>query len=243
MGLLRKRGFTLIELLVVIAIIAILAAILFPVFASARENARATGCRSGMNQIGKALIMYTDDYKGRLPLASWWYTSGSYFIGDKLKPYTANTMEVWHCPSNPVKIDPKIPINHPVNSDITSRKNQNFAYHFNMFGASAPPDPSRSDGGWTEGPGQSSNRGLAGRLVSETMDWLYPASNPWAGNYRNDSPSTIPVVWDRRVSSIFLTPADNAAGGTLLHKGGWNVLFLDSHVQFKHENDRSAWKR
>ena len=57
-----KRGFTLIELLVVIAIIAILAAILFPVFAKAREKARQTSCLSNMKQIGLAMMMYTQDY-------------------------------------------------------------------------------------------------------------------------------------------------------------------------------------
>src|SRR5437773_12126236 len=58
----RKRGFTLIELLVVIAIIAILAAILFPVFAQAREQARKTSCASNLKQIALALQMYQQDY-------------------------------------------------------------------------------------------------------------------------------------------------------------------------------------
>ncbi len=58
----RTRGFTLIELLVVIAIIAILAAILFPVFAQARETARGSVCRSNMKQIGSAMMMYSQDY-------------------------------------------------------------------------------------------------------------------------------------------------------------------------------------
>lgn len=64
----NKRGFTLIELLVVIAIIAILAAILFPVFAQARERARLTTCISNLKQIFTALNMYADDNKGCLPL-------------------------------------------------------------------------------------------------------------------------------------------------------------------------------
>src|SRR5688572_31243262 len=58
-----KRAFTLIELLVVIAIIAILAAILFPVFARAREAARATSCKSNLRQIGTAHQMYAQDYE------------------------------------------------------------------------------------------------------------------------------------------------------------------------------------
>src|SRR5688572_20769118 len=63
----ERAGFTLIELLVVIAIIAILAAILFPVFAQAREKARQTSCLSNMKQLGTSFMMYTQDYDERLP--------------------------------------------------------------------------------------------------------------------------------------------------------------------------------
>jgi prepilin-type N-terminal cleavage/methylation domain-containing protein len=58
----RRPGFTLIELLVVIAIIAILAAILFPVFATARENARKITCVSNLKQLGTSVLMYAQDY-------------------------------------------------------------------------------------------------------------------------------------------------------------------------------------
>lgn len=63
-----RRGFTLIELLVVIAIIAILAAILFPVFLRAKENGKQTQCKGNMRQIGSALLMYADDNSGRMPV-------------------------------------------------------------------------------------------------------------------------------------------------------------------------------
>jgi len=66
-----QHGFTLIELLVVIAIIAILAAILFPVFAQAREKARATGCAANVRQLGTAFQMYAQDYDETLPMAGY----------------------------------------------------------------------------------------------------------------------------------------------------------------------------
>jgi len=67
----KMKGFTLIELLVVIAIISILSAILFPVFARARENARRASCMSNLKQIGLGMIMYVQDYDERYPLNAW----------------------------------------------------------------------------------------------------------------------------------------------------------------------------
>src|SRR6187455_2045598 len=68
-GAARNNGFTLLELLVVIAIIALLAAILFPVFARARENARRASCQSNLKQMGLATMQYVQDYDERYPLA------------------------------------------------------------------------------------------------------------------------------------------------------------------------------
>jgi len=94
-----RHGFTLIELLVVIAIIAILAAILFPVFARAREKARQTSCLSNVKQIGLGMLMYIQDYDERLPVH--YYTAGDgnrYSIIQVVHPYIRN-IDVWDCPS------------------------------------------------------------------------------------------------------------------------------------------------
>src|SRR3989441_11069229 len=92
----RKPAFTLIELLVVIAIIAILAAILFPVFAQAREKARQSGCLSNLKQIGTGLMMYTQDYDEAYP-CNWfgglWPTTPDgrqYKWMDAVYPYVKN---------------------------------------------------------------------------------------------------------------------------------------------------------
>jgi prepilin-type N-terminal cleavage/methylation domain-containing protein/prepilin-type processing-associated H-X9-DG protein len=106
----KERGFTLIELLVVIAIIAILAAILFPVFARARENARRTSCLSNTKQIGLGFMMYAQDFDERMPPAyivaadtNWKYPNGVTTDSTRtwyllIYPYVKN-MQVYNCPS------------------------------------------------------------------------------------------------------------------------------------------------
>ncbi len=97
----RKHGFTLIELLVVIAIIAILAAILFPVFAKAREKARQSSCLSNLKQIMLAALQYAQDYDEKTMLG---YSGGTGFPlnwndpNGRLQPYIKNS-QVMACPS------------------------------------------------------------------------------------------------------------------------------------------------
>ena len=97
-----RRGFTLIELLVVIAIIAILAAILFPVFAKAREKARQSSCLSNEKQITLAVLSYAQDYDEMFPAYYNFEASvpaGARYWMDVVMPYIKNT-QVFVCPSN-----------------------------------------------------------------------------------------------------------------------------------------------
>ncbi|MCW3051123.1 MAG: prepilin-type N-terminal cleavage/methylation domain [Chthonomonadales bacterium] len=111
-----RYGFTLIELLVVIAIIAILAAILFPVFAKARAKAREIACISNLRQLGMSITMYADDCDGLYPFAvdpadystpQIWNSQPAFkaliptmtHINDALMPYT-KSKEMFHCPGD-----------------------------------------------------------------------------------------------------------------------------------------------
>jgi prepilin-type N-terminal cleavage/methylation domain-containing protein/prepilin-type processing-associated H-X9-DG protein len=121
----RGKGFTLIELLVVIAIIAILAAILFPVFAQARESARKTSCLNNCKQFGTALAMYTQDWDGWYPLA--WFDFGENGFDVALWPYI-KSKGVYACPSNPVTPSNwkgyymgALPRTYSLNGDLTAR--------------------------------------------------------------------------------------------------------------------------
>ena len=102
----RKQGFTLIELLVVIAIIAILAAILFPVFARARENARKSSCMSNLKQISTGMMMYVQDYDERFMNGHYSVTQidGSAFWFERVLPYVKNA-QVFTCPSAPQAVN------------------------------------------------------------------------------------------------------------------------------------------
>jgi prepilin-type N-terminal cleavage/methylation domain-containing protein/prepilin-type processing-associated H-X9-DG protein len=128
--LLKRGGFTLIELLVVIAIIAILAAILFPVFAQAREQARKTTCLNHAKQIGIGLAMYRQDWDGAGPFGGWpvsatgaanVHAPTSKYNEDwqfTLQPYVKNG-KMFRCPSDKVPFE-KRPISYLYNNNLNA---------------------------------------------------------------------------------------------------------------------------
>lgn len=156
-----NKGFTLIELLVVIAIIAILAAILFPVFAQAREKARQATCISNQKQILLAIMQYTQDYDEMLPLGeagppSW---DGNINTDDEAQgienlcdPYIkmGNTWgpergNVWKCPSDPYRRDdcdgaPGIGTGYDISYGFTSYDANNPNTNFGVFGYYGVPN-------------------------------------------------------------------------------------------------------
>jgi prepilin-type N-terminal cleavage/methylation domain-containing protein len=126
----KKRGFTLIELLVVIAIIAILAAILFPVFAQAREQARKTTCLNHAKQIGIGLAMYRQDWDGGGPFGGWpvsatgaanVHSPTSKYNEDwqfTLQPYVKNG-QMFRCPSDKIPFAAR-PISYLYNNNLNA---------------------------------------------------------------------------------------------------------------------------
>ena len=108
MRIMRRNGFTLIELLVVIAIIAILAAILFPVFAQAREKARQTQCTNNMKQNALAVLQYIQDYDERFPMSLYLAIQNNqpciFTLYNAIYPYVKNA-DVVVCPSDRQALD------------------------------------------------------------------------------------------------------------------------------------------
>jgi prepilin-type N-terminal cleavage/methylation domain-containing protein/prepilin-type processing-associated H-X9-DG protein len=240
----RKAGFTLIELLVVIAIIAILAAILFPVFAKARERAKLTSCLSNTKQLGTALRMYIDDNDDKLMYNPYYTTDYAVPARDKQQSFIVcldkylKSADVWACPSINLRtsnsyvvhktyyISPDYPI------DMTKFKNVGYAFNEPMIGW----------GGMNQTPGSGKGKPAimsnvkAPAEVGIFGDGEFPYSyGVWVNNgaFKGDvgsyDGSTGYVYWP------WSTPPPNDGGwyyGLIRHMGGNNFAYMDGHAGY-----------
>ncbi len=226
----ESPGFTLIELLVVIAIIAILAAILFPVFAQAREKARQASCSSNVRQLGLAVNMYTQDYDEHFPLGGWRPTTaagaddGTWDWQNTTAPYIKNK-GIYRCPSS-TDLD-----EDPANPQAWSWNRNPVSYLYNNQLSGQPPD-----GTWKT----RTTKSLA--VVNAPSDcWmLMDGHSDWGG--------LVGVDWMGRPNTTWLmedTTFGSAASlingwlswqgftwGLPRHNGGANVCYSDGHVHY-----------
>lgn len=223
----RHSAFTLIELLVVISIIAILAAILFPVFGRARENARRSSCQSNLKQIGLGITQYLQDYDEKMPnsafgpgVAATQNTSTVYYKWmDAIFPYIKSE-QLFVCPSD---ADAK------------------YVYQGRLAGAETTNDYGSygQNGAYAAaGDGQTPPRSAA-YLVS-LSSIVSPASTVWATDNINRRTTEEPngafgFLWQNAASNPAVTTGD---GGfkrlekiVARHLETTNVLFCDGHVK------------
>jgi prepilin-type N-terminal cleavage/methylation domain-containing protein/prepilin-type processing-associated H-X9-DG protein len=205
-----KRGFTLIELLVVIAIIAILAAILFPVFARARENARRASCQSNLKQIALGVFMYNQDYDEKLPnykvntFATATSTNPSGWV-DALQPYLKST-QIFQCPSE------------TAGPDLTSLSGKYSDYWINGNAAG------KADASF-DAPTITVLLGDGGSAAATTEG----ATDGFIGSTRFYSVGGGLTC----TSALVNQSASLPAGGAHRHLTGANVAFADGHVKWE----------
>ena len=197
----RSRGFTLIELLVVIAIIAILAAILFPVFARAREKARQASCLNNVKQLTLATMMYAQDYDERLPgTYIYHYTDAGTRTGSawmpRVYPYiqsgtSAGRGGVFQCPSYPGPFSLTVPVAFvlPATPPVSYGMNfyLNISYDEGGLGLAQIQQPSNTILLADSGPGRlSSSRNWdsgMGYLINATRLDLFLESDAYLGYF------------------------------------------------------------
>ena len=239
----RHSGFTLIELLVVIAIIAILAAILFPVFAKAKESAQVTACISNMRQIGTAITLYAESNNGYTPQArniwapNWPAPAPEWNYFNALHKYAKST-GVFACPGKPIdKIRESLKELWYEDPATRTRRTKwygaTYTPTYHQHDASGPtaewPDGCYAQKRWSQGGGELDRSGKERGLVNfDTVDY-------WAV-VRSKRSSTVILfcmsgAWRGFTSGVrYLPDADGLFKGS--HRRGTPALFADQHVKF-----------
>ena len=221
----QRSGFTLIELLVVIAIIAILAAILFPVFATAREKARQTTCSSNLKQLGLAMLQYAQDYDELLPCGTQGVTStqdgrGVGWAG-QVFPY-AKSIALFQCPDDTHLASQPSWGQYP----ISYAENQNVVFQYN-FGGGWPFEQNTPTTKYTAPSVTVLLCEVAGSYYPNSTDNVSPMANGWGqpswnlGVYR-----TGPLGGRAFSASAASLPAMHNNGD------GSNFLACDGHVRY-----------
>lgn len=212
----HRTGFTLIELLVVIAIIAILAAILFPVFAQAREKARASACLSNARQIALALDMYTQDFDETFPWNPWpGGKGGTKGCPDQpttsflmlLQPYLRSA-GIFKCPSF-TGYDVKVMASYA--KSVTPELSRGIGYGFNerIIGDQCRP---RTRASLTSSPSE--------------VAMIADADFPWGSWFGN------PVEVAGKVELFWTMGTKGWLYGLPRHQGGIHFVYADGHAKF-----------
>jgi prepilin-type N-terminal cleavage/methylation domain-containing protein/prepilin-type processing-associated H-X9-DG protein len=203
----RRRAFTLIELLVVIAIIAILAAILFPVFAQARDKARSVSCLSNCRQIGMAFMQYTQDYDEFLPLTTFPVAANTWT--DTVQPYVKNR-GIFRCPS-----DISLNWTQPLTGQSEVRRS---SYFLNAWMAGVQPY-----GNLSAVSSPASVIYMAESAENITRDHFHPF---YWGNPSEQS--------NGFMQNLTFDPVKDETRELALrrHQGGFNVTFADGHTKW-----------
>jgi len=215
-----RRGFTLIELLVVIAIIAILAAMLFPVFARARESARRTTCVANLRQLGMTSHMYAQDHDELMPCDYYACNSSTTHtrLVRQIQPYL-NNMQILYCPST-FKVQSWMPDFAPTDANKAAGNIGYYCFSFDRVPSTVDPNkPSYST--WICWGFLKSNAGDAPRVMSEQWDsdcWLW--SDAWCK----------------------LTRVNFGVNLHESHAGSINICYLDGHVKFQGGEAKAVFK-
>jgi prepilin-type N-terminal cleavage/methylation domain-containing protein/prepilin-type processing-associated H-X9-DG protein len=253
----RKRAFTLIELLVVIAIIAILAAILFPVFAQAREKARQTSCLSNLKQIGTAVAMYAQDHDEYLPYNyayTWPGQAELYWWQDLCRPYIKNEA-VYSCPSAAphfsynYKRPPGTP--NPLVKDYLANTSWGFSTAGNGSLIRNGIEYGGAAGGPARGPFTNNwqNPSVSLAEIDDSagtimlFDGAYPYMEVWAGNqvdaWYSATGQCSAATDSQRPQAV------RCADGFVSkrHNGGFVAAYVDGHAKWVRNSKLGDWTR